>query len=203
MIWFGAVPLMGDPNYATEGMLAMDRWLAAVEADSGTGSLAAKIVRDRPSDVHDRCSQVDGLEQVSVPGLGPVCELKEVQTRFGTPAHRRRRGRRDRHEQVHAEAAAAPRLLPDHVHGRPVAAAQTAFPTGVCDWRRPGVDQADTIPWQTYQDAGGNVVYGGRRSARRPGLGQRLDERRVRLLARGLEKQSPRSVMETADRVPG
>ena len=42
---------MGDPNYATEGMIAMDRWLAAVEADHGSGTLAAKIVRDRPSDI--------------------------------------------------------------------------------------------------------------------------------------------------------
>ena len=39
---------------------------------------------------------------------------------------------------------------------------ETAFPTGVCDWSRPGVSQQDTIPWQTYQDANGDVIYGGR-----------------------------------------
>ena len=85
MIWFGAVPLMGDPNYATEGMLAMDRWLAGVESDQGTGSLASKVIRNRPADVKDRCSQIEGLELVSVPGVGPICELKDVQTRYGTP----------------------------------------------------------------------------------------------------------------------
>ena len=36
------------------------------------------------------------------------------------------------------------------------------FPTGVCDWSKPGVDQQDTVPWQTYQDARGRVIYGGR-----------------------------------------
>ena len=35
VIWFGAVPLLGDPNYATEGMLAMDRWLAACRERPG------------------------------------------------------------------------------------------------------------------------------------------------------------------------
>ena len=35
------------------------------------------------------------------------------------------------------------------------------FPNGVCNWSKAGVDQRPTIPWQTYQDAAGNVVYGG------------------------------------------
>ena len=39
---------------------------------------------------------------------------------------------------------------------------EATFPTGVCDWSVPGVSQQDTIPWQTYQDADGNVIYGGR-----------------------------------------
>jgi len=39
---------------------------------------------------------------------------------------------------------------------------QSAFGTGVCDFSRPGVSQQATIPWLTYQDAGGSVVYGGR-----------------------------------------
>ena len=29
---------------------------------------------------------------------------------------------------------------------------EQTFPTGVCDWSKPGVDQQDTIPWQTYAD---------------------------------------------------
>jgi hypothetical protein len=36
------------------------------------------------------------------------------------------------------------------------------YPAGVCNWSEPGVGQQDTIPWQTYQDARGHVIYGGR-----------------------------------------
>ena len=43
-----------------------------------------------------------------------------------------------------------------------------AFPTGVCDWSKPGVEQQDTIPWQTYQSADGSVVYGSRPLGRAP-----------------------------------
>jgi hypothetical protein len=39
---------------------------------------------------------------------------------------------------------------------------QQLFPTGVCDFSRAGVDQQPTIPWLTYQDAQGKVIYGGR-----------------------------------------
>jgi hypothetical protein len=43
-------------------------------------------------------------------------------------------------------------------------ALQATFPTGVCDFSKPGVDQTGAVPWQTYQnDAnGGSVVYGGK-----------------------------------------
>jgi hypothetical protein len=36
-----------------------------------------------------------------------------------------------------------------------------AFPTGVCDYSRPGVGQRGAIGWLTFQDAKGKVVYGG------------------------------------------
>jgi hypothetical protein len=38
---------------------------------------------------------------------------------------------------------------------------QQAFPTGVCDYKQKGVGQAPAVTWQTYQDASGNVIYGG------------------------------------------
>jgi hypothetical protein len=141
----------------------MDRWLAGVERDGSDRPLAERIVANRPADVQDRCSQIPGVEQVSVPGVGRVCEQEHVQSRYGTPI------------TVAGESIATdtnkcvlkPLRRSDYY---PVAftAAQwerlrSAFPTGVCDWSRPGVEQQDTIPWMGYQDgANGPVIYGGR-----------------------------------------
>jgi hypothetical protein len=36
------------------------------------------------------------------------------------------------------------------------------FPAGVRDWTKPGIDQQNTVPWQTYQTSDGSVIYGGR-----------------------------------------
>jgi hypothetical protein len=45
---------------------------------------------------------------------------------------------------------------------------KSAFPTGVCNYKKLGVDQAPTIPWLTYQTASGQVIYGGKRMPKEP-----------------------------------
>jgi hypothetical protein len=48
------------------------------------------------------------------------------------------------------------------------AALEQLFAGGVCDYSKPGVDQQGAIPWLTYQDAKGKVVYGGKPMAAAP-----------------------------------
>lgn len=168
VIWMGHTPLIGDPGYATEGLLAIDRWLAAVEADRSGAPLAHRIVANRPPDLQDRCSQIPAVEAVEVPGLGRVCELRDVESRYGTP-------RTVAGESVATDTnkcALGPLRRTDYY---PVefsdaqwASLQAAFPAGVCDWSRAGIDQHGAVPWLSYQDGGGDVVYGGRRLGRAP-----------------------------------
>ncbi|MEU4454393.1 DUF6351 family protein [Nocardioides sp. NPDC023903] len=61
VIWYGVTPLIGDPSYSKEALLAMDRWLASVEADERDVPLADKVAQDRPGDLHDRCTQTQGI----------------------------------------------------------------------------------------------------------------------------------------------
>jgi hypothetical protein len=35
-----------------------------------------------------------------------------------------------------------------------------AFPSGVCDWSRPGVQQQPSVPWITYSDGPGGRPLG-------------------------------------------
>jgi len=85
VIWFGEAPLIGDPNYAAKALVAMDGWLSAVEADRRNVSLEQKIADDRPSTVHDQCSDIPDVDQVDVPDVGEVCQSPLLQTRFATP----------------------------------------------------------------------------------------------------------------------
>lgn len=205
LIWFGAVPIIGDTGYTNEAVLAMDRWLAAVELDGRELPLSQKIAQDKPGDLQDRCTQVDAisnpdgfflpvvgvlLDPILGPILGPVlnptlyavlnpalglivdpllgtvCGINLVQTlvqmRFQTPrmvagdaittdvnkCQLKPLNRNDSYGVIGFSDAQWAQM-------------QKLFPDGVCDYSQPGVGSQKTIPWLTYQDASGNVIYGG------------------------------------------
>jgi hypothetical protein len=155
LIWEGPVSLTADPQCELNSFLAMDRWLTAVENDSSQRPLERKIVRDKPGDLTDRCYDGKGVK-VSDALCPSVVHV------YGTP------------RTVAGDAITTDknkcRLKPlerGDYGGVSFTDAQWAelgnvFPDGVCDFSKPGVDQQPTIPWQTYQDARGGVIYGGR-----------------------------------------
>lgn len=161
VIWFGHVPLIGDPNYAREAILAVDRWLGEVEADDSGAPLPDKIVANRPGDIVDRCSQIDGVELVELPGVGKVCENELVQTKLSTP--RQVAGDRFTAETNQCELKPMRRgdYYPIQFSDAQWARLRAAFPDGVCDYGKPPVDQTPTVPWLTYAEPDGSVVYGG------------------------------------------
>jgi hypothetical protein len=162
VIWFGETPLIGDPNYAAEALVAMDGWLSAVEADHRSLSLEQKIADDRPSTVHDQCSDIPDVDQVVVPGVGEVCQSPLLQTRFATPRMEAGESITTDQEKCQLEPLSQSAYYPIVFSDQEWAELEQIFPNGVCDWAEPGVDQRPTIPWQTYQDASGKVIYGGK-----------------------------------------
>ncbi len=156
VMWGGAAPLLGDPNYMQQGLIAMDRWMTAVEADQSDTPLAEKIIRARPEDVHDQCSNGAGVVL-----LDSTCP-DEVGTVYETP--RGVAGDVITAETLKCELRPFDRS--DDYGPIPFTEAQWArlegvFAEGVCDYTRPPVGFQRTLPWLTYQDAGGNIVYGG------------------------------------------
>jgi hypothetical protein len=153
VIWEGVAPLVGDIDYTTTGLLAMDGWLSAVERDHRDLTQARKIIEDKPGGVHDQCS--DGVGQV-VPGQ--VCEA--VVQAYSTP-------RMVAGESITTDVNKC-RLEPltrSDYRGAQFtdgqwALLERAFPTGVCDWRQSGVSQAPTVPWLTYQGRAGGQPLG-------------------------------------------
>ncbi len=169
VIWFGETPLIGDPDYAAEALVAMDGWLSAVEADHRNLNLEQKIADDRTSTVHDRCSDIPDVDQVVVPGVGEVCQSPLVQTRFATPRMEAGESIATDQEKCQLEPLSQSSYYPVVFSDQEWAELEQIFPNGVCDWSEPGVDQRPTIPWQTYQDASGKVIYGGKPLGPAPG----------------------------------
>ncbi len=157
LIWEGPVVLTGDNQCGLNAFLALNRWLTAVEKDKGNGTVAQKVARNKPNDLTDRCYDGSGhkLSDGRCPG-----NLVNVE---GTP-------RTVAGDAITTDANKC-QLKPLNRSSNygPIAFTdqqwahmQTIFPNGVCDFSKPGVAQQGTVPWMTYQDAQGKVIYGGR-----------------------------------------
>ncbi len=159
LIWEGPVALFADAQCVKNSFIAMDRWLAAVKADTSDKTLAQKIIDDKPSDLTDRC--YDGAGDKLTDDL---CG-EAVVTTFRTP----RMVAGDALTTDTNKCQLKPLNRSDNYGPIPFmdsewARLEAVFPDGVCDFSKPGVDQQGTIAWQTYQDdaADGAVIYGGR-----------------------------------------
>ena len=155
LIWEGPVTIKADADCELNSFIAMDRWLSAVERDHGSKSLPQKVINDKPSDLSDECW--DGTGQMVSKTLCPAGVVNVE----GTP-------RTVAGDAITTDANKC-QLKPLSRSDYPGisftdaqwAQLQKVFPTGVCDFSKPGVDQQPTVAWLTYQDARGRVIYGG------------------------------------------
>jgi hypothetical protein len=91
-----------------------------------------------------------------------VCQLDALQTKFGTPVTVAGESIATDTNRCRLKPLRSSDYYPITLTDDQWQQLEKAFPTGVCDWSKPGVDQQGAIPWQTYQDAKGNVIYGGK-----------------------------------------
>ncbi len=115
----------------------MTRWLTRVMADHRHLSVARKIVSDKPRAAHDMINRTYNEGRREAAG-GPLatdilaCSLQPL----------RRSG------------------LPVTFTDGQWSELKRTFPSGVCDWKKPGIEQQPTIPWLTYADGPGGKPLG-------------------------------------------
>ena len=163
LIWEGPVRLMADPQCERNSFLAMDRWLAAVEKDQAQGGRS----RRRSRATSPRTSPTAATTATAARCRTTLCP--SVVHVYGTP----RTVAGDAITTDNNKCRLKPLSRGDYAPGvrsrtRSGPQLQAIFPDGVCDFSKRGVDQQPTIPWQTYQDARGRVIYGGRPLAAPP-----------------------------------
>ena len=175
VLWEGQVPLLGDNSFIEDSIDAMDEWLAAVEADTRPVPLAQKIIDARSATgVTDRCVAASGVD--APPAL---CDATVDPTIFSSPRIEAGGGdgalvngvgpatvgftddRLDCDTMPLATFVYAGRSFGDVFTPAQQAALEAAFPTGVCDYSKPGRGFQAAVPWLRYQDAAGAVIYGG------------------------------------------
>jgi hypothetical protein len=159
LIWEGPELIAGDTHCEYNSFLAMDRWLSSVEKDKKPGTVARKVARDKPADLTDRCYDGNGDKLTD-----DLCGQAVVPT-YGTP----RTVAGDAITTDHNKCRLKPFSKSDYgtvaalFTGAQLNQLEQLFAGGVCDFSKAAVAQQKTIPWLTYQNAKGKVVYGGRK----------------------------------------
>ncbi len=136
-------------------ILTLDRWITAINEDSGPGSKFEKVVRNKPADLKEGCNTRDASPTFIAQKLDrdPDSTCEQLYPSYSFPR-----------EVAGADVAAdivKCRLKPVswRDYDVPFSSAQWArlkeiFPTGVCDWSRKGVEQRDLAG--TWISFGGN-----------------------------------------------
>ncbi len=155
VLWQGPVDLIGDPSFADASVFAMDGWLSKVYTDPRNLPLSQKIIQDKPASLTDRCADGTGNDVAL-----SVCQA--IVQAYGTPRFGAGEPHTDDVLDCQLKALNRSDYLPVTFTDAQWQELVQAFPSGVCDYSKPGIGQGPTTTWMTYQDQHGNVIFGGR-----------------------------------------
>lgn len=150
-LWRGTIVLLGDTSFTEDSIVAMSGWLDAVEADERDVPLAQKIVDNR--NVPDRCTSGVGTELPAA-----VCDA--LVTSYSSPRIEAGMPFTDDYIKCQLKPLQPSDYYPIFFTDAQWAQLQEVFPTGVCDYSKPGVGMGDTVPWLTYKDGPGGRELG-------------------------------------------
>jgi hypothetical protein len=157
LIWEGPAPIIGSSECADQSLHTMDAWLGAVTQDSQPGTTAQKLARDEPADATDRCFPSPGGATSTTGLCGPA-----IVPIYGSPRMAAGQPITTDENKCQLKPLARSDYRTVAFTASEWAELERIFPTGVCDWSKPGVDQRPTVPWLSYQTTSGSVIYGGR-----------------------------------------
>jgi hypothetical protein len=137
----------------------MDQWLTAVKADRGTDSVETKVRRARPASTADFCLLPGDAAQTTKVTDAAVCDADPF-LKPGTSPRQVAGGPR-------AENILKCQLKPidaaeygARLNAAQIARLQAVFPSGVCDWSKPGVGQQAAVSPLTFRNGPGGEVLG-------------------------------------------
>jgi len=152
VIWAFTPGLTPGVALARKAFVTMDAWLAGVEADSSARPRAEKIIANRPSGLSDLCYPTAGATDEEIQpedNLGldtaacPVTHQNSPRQVAGGPLtedlFKCQLRPIDFADPVYAGLSTAQR-----------ARLQAVFPSGVCDWTKPGIGQQTSPGWVTF-----------------------------------------------------
>lgn len=160
IIWSYAIPMFANPTGPLDGSLdstaesfdLLNTWLAGIHADKSSLSLEEKVRINKPASAVDAC-WIDGIK------ITDMQKCRALLPYYSNP--RMTAGAPLADDIVRCELKPLNRAdytmqFTDSQWER----LQRAFPGGVCDYTKPGVEQQPSLPWMNYSAGPGGVPLG-------------------------------------------
>jgi Tannase-like family of unknown function (DUF6351) len=158
LIWTWPSGIVPPAAINLKAFLLMDNWLTAIEGDHSSRPQRVKVLRNKPSDAVDLCwSSTNPLVEIADPA-----QCAALLPFYADP--RLAAGMPLSHDILKCQLK--PQRRSDYgvtFTDEQWARLTSAFPSGVCDWRRPGVGQwlqRFAQPWLTFEDGPGGRPLG-------------------------------------------
>ena len=153
VIWATTNGISVGAAVVNKSFATMDKWLHAIEVDASANPIEVKVVNNKPPEAVDFClnthGDTDAQVAAAIPLFDPACTVnltgKSLRQAAGGPVA----------ENIF-KCQLKPLNFADADYTGVLFSAgqqnrlQGVFPTGVCDWTKPGVAQAPVNPWTTF-----------------------------------------------------
>jgi hypothetical protein len=164
-LWrFARSGLQPTPALALEGFLSMDQWLTNLKADTSMAAIEQKVRSARPvsgaHDTRDFCLLPEDTAQTNKVFDMAVCDAN----RFLKPSLSPRQVAGGPRAEDILKCQLKPLASADYAgvtfSGSQLGRLQTVFPSGVCDWSKPGVGQQVALSPLTFKAGPGGQPLG-------------------------------------------
>ncbi|HKU12959.1 MAG TPA: DUF6351 family protein [Steroidobacteraceae bacterium] len=154
VIWRYGPGLLPPPQLMVDSLATIDKWVAAIKADTSPAPLAEKVVKHRPAEAFDFC--YIGTDYTTKVTDWAKCDADPVLRYFSSP--RQVAGGPLAEDVLKCQLKPLKRgdyaaTFSDEQWSR----LSKVFASGVCDWSKPGVAMQRSTPWRTFANGPGGV----------------------------------------------
>jgi len=157
VIWRYGPGLLPPPQLMVDSLVTIDKWVAAIKADTSNAPIEEKVVKNKPAEAFDFC--YIGNDYTTKVTDWAKCDADPVLRYFASP---RQVAGGPLAEDV-LKCQLKPLKRSDYkttFSDEQWARLSKVFASGVCDWSKPGVAMKRSTPWQTYAKGPGGEPMG-------------------------------------------
>jgi hypothetical protein len=154
VIWRYGPGLLPPPQLMVDSLVTIDKWVAAIKADTSDAPLEQKVVKNKPAEAFDFC--YIGNDYTTKVTDWAKCDADPVLRYFASP---RQVAGGPLAEDV-LKCQLKPLKRSDYTttfSDAQWARLSKVFAGGVCDWSKPGVAMQRSTPWRTFASGPGGV----------------------------------------------